>query len=88
LFSVDALAYLGPRPLGCRVGDDLVLWSFRWKRLRPLGLSRTATLLAWEPAGQRELTGRLASVMVGLDGGSWCQVMGFRAAGPSSRRTW
>src|ERR1039458_8035621 len=61
----------------------MVHWSFRWKRLRPLGLSRTATLIAWEPAGLRELAGRVASVMDGLDGRSGCQLLadGFQGGG-------
>jgi hypothetical protein len=55
------------------------------ERLRPLGLSRTATLIAWEPAGLQELAGRLSSVMGwAVTERSKCQLVvdGFQGGGP------
>ena len=72
---MDALAYLGPRLPVPAVGDKMVDWSFRWKRLRPLGLSRTATLIAWEPAGLQELAGSV------VEGSGTGELNGLRGEG-------
>jgi hypothetical protein len=77
--------------LGFSAGDGMGCRSFRWERLRPLGVFWAAAL-GREPRAVRELAGSLAAILqlLGLAekiGTTPLSVTGWSASGPSPRRT-
>ncbi len=86
--SVDALPYLGPRPLVVAAGDEMVDRSFRWSDCGR-SVFRGPPRWAWVPRSLLELAARGGRI---VDGWAWSERLvvsgGSSAVGPSARNGW